>query len=164
LRIFCFYFPCYIVTTTISNLKTLLMIKNQMIDFNGISIATKSCGLGEDGIIFLYGSCMDSDAWSPQFENEELTNKYHLIAFDLPGNGKSGWYQNDTTGYRPKKMGLLVQAIVERYSLKKFVLVGLSYGTNIIGEISPPLPGCVGILLESSCIVNDIVTARRMDH
>jgi len=138
------------------------MIKNYTIDFNGISIATKTCGSGEDGIIFIHGSCMDSDAWSPQFENEELANKYQLIAFDLPGNGQSGWYQNDTTGYRPKKIGLLVEAIFKKFDFKKFLLVGLSYGTNIIGEISPPLPGCVGILLESPCIVNDIVTAERI--
>jgi pimeloyl-ACP methyl ester carboxylesterase len=41
-------------------------------------------------------------------------------------------------------------------------LVGLSYGTNIIGEIKPPLPGCVGILLESPCIVNDVFTAEKI--
>ena len=138
------------------------MIKNETIDFNGISITTKYGGSGKDAIIFIHGSCMDSDAWFPQFENEKLSNKYQLIAFDLPGNGQSGWYQNDTTGYRPKKMGLLVQAIVEKYSLKKFLLLGLSYGTNIIGEISPPLPGCVGILLESPCIVNEVVTAEKI--
>ena len=138
------------------------MIKNQTIDFNGISIATTTCGSGKDVIIFVHGSCMNSDAWSPQFESHELTNKYQLIAFDLPGNGQSGWYQNDTTGYRPKKIGLFIRTILKEYSIDRFLLVGLSYGTNVIGEIQEPLPGCVGILLESPCIVNDVVTAERI--
>ena len=138
------------------------MIKNQAIDFNGISIATKISGSGENTIIFLHGSCMDSDTWLPQLENEELNSKYQLIAFDLPGHGRSGWYRNDTIGYRPKKMALLIEAILEKYNIQRFLLVGLSYGTNIIGEICTPLRNCAGIMLESPCIVNDSFPAAEI--
>ena len=138
------------------------MIQNQAIDFNGISIATKTSGSGKDAIIFIHGSCMDSDAWSPQFGNKELTNKYQLIAFDLPGNGRSGWYQSDTTGYRPKNIGLFIRTLLQEHAIERFLLVGLSYGTNIIGEIQTPIPGCVGIMLESPCIVNDVFTAAEI--
>jgi pimeloyl-ACP methyl ester carboxylesterase len=135
------------------------MINNQMIDFNGISVATKSCGLGKDAIIFIHGSCMNSDTWLPQLKNQELNSKYRLIAFDLPGNGQSGWYTNDTKGYRPKNIALLVKTIIEKFNVERYLLVGLSYGTNIIGEIDPPLPNCAGILLEGVCIVNDAFPA-----
>ena len=135
------------------------MIKDQMIDFNGISVATKSCGSGKNTIIFIHGSCMNSDTWLPQLNSQELNSKYRLIAFDLPGNGQSGWYKNDTKGYRPKNMALLVKTIIEKFNVERYLLVGLSYGTNIIGEIYPPLPNCAGILLEGVCIVNDAFPA-----
>ena len=131
------------------------MIKNQMIDFNGISIATKSCGSGKDAIILIHGNSMNSDTWLPQLNNQQLTSKYRLIAFDLPGNGQSEWYTNDTRGYRPKNMAQLIKTIIEKFDIERYLLVGLSYGTNIIGEIYPPLPNCAGILLEGVCIVND---------
>jgi len=135
------------------------MIKNQMIDFNGILIATKSCGSGKDAIIFIHGNSMNSDTWLPQLNNPELNSKYRLIAFDLPGNGQSEWYKNDTKGYRPKNMALLIKTIIEKFNIERYLLVGLSYGTNIIGEIDPPLPNCAGILLEGACIVNDAFPA-----
>jgi len=130
-----------------------------MIDINDISIATKSSGLGKDAIIFIHGNSMNSDTWLPQLNNQELNSKYRLIAFDLPGNGQSGWYKNDTKGYRPRNMALLVETILEKFNVENYLLVGLSYGTNIIGEIYPPLPNCAGILLEGVCIINDLFPA-----
>ena len=138
------------------------MIKSQFIEFNGISISTKSAGTGKDAIIFLHGNSMDSGTWLPQFENEELTSKFQLIAFDLPGHGQSGHYKNGTTGYRPQKIGLFIRKILEEYAIEKFILAGLSYGTNIIGEMQPPLQGCVGIMLESPCILNNVFTAQEI--
>ena len=138
------------------------MINNQTIDFNGISVAAKDTGSGKNAILFIHGNSMNSDTWLPQFENDELNSKYHLIAVDLPGHGRSGWYKNETTGYRPKKIALLIKAILEKYAVERFLLVGLSYGTNIIGEMQTPLPGCVGIMLESPCIVNDVFTAAEI--
>jgi pimeloyl-ACP methyl ester carboxylesterase len=105
---------------------------------------------------------MNSDTWLPQFESEELNSKYQLVAFDLPGNGQSGWFQNDTSGYRPKKVGLLLEEIIKEFGIEKYLLVGLSYGTNIIGELQRPLTGCSGIMLVSPCIVNDVFTAAEI--
>jgi len=139
------------------------MIKNQMIDFNGISIAIKRHGSGQHAIIFIHGNSLDSDTWLPQLENRELNSKYQLIAFDLPGHGQSGWYQNDATkGYRPKNILPLIKKILETYAVTEFLLVGLSYGTNIIGEIDTPMPGCVGMMLVSPCIVNNVFTAAEI--
>jgi pimeloyl-ACP methyl ester carboxylesterase len=131
------------------------MITDQMIDFNGISIATKNCGSGKDAIIFIHGSCMNSDTWLPQLNNQELNSKYRLIAFDLPGNGQSGWFKNDTKDYRPKNITPLIKTLIGKFNIERYILVGLSYGTNIIAEINPPIANCAGILLEGVCIVND---------
>lgn len=139
------------------------MIKSKAIDFNGISISAKSSGSGKDAVLFIHGNSMDSDTWLPQLESKELSSKYQLIAFDLPGHGQSGWYQNDATkGYRPKNIIPLIKEILEAYAVKKFLLVGLSYGTNILGEMQTPLPGCIGIMLVSPCIVNDVFTAAEI--
>ena len=92
------------------------MIKNQVIDFNGISVATKDSGSGKDAIIFIHGSCMNSDAWLPQLKSDALRKKYRLIAFDLPGNGQSGRYQNDPTNYRPGKIALFVSVVFRSLS------------------------------------------------
>lgn len=138
------------------------MIKNQMIDFTGISIATKRFGSGKNAIIFIHGNSMNCDTWLPQLEDKELNSKFQLIVFDLPGHGQSGWYKHNTAGYRPKEIGLFIKRILEEYPIERFLLVGLSYGTNIIGEIQTPLPGCVGIMLESPCIINDVFTAAEI--
>jgi len=138
------------------------MIKSQPIEFNGISISTKSTGTGKDAIVFIHGSCMDSTTWSPQLEDEELSNKYKLIAFDLPGHGESGWYKNDTRDYRPKKVASLLSFLLSEYNIERFIVVGLSYGTNLIGEVYTPLAGCAGIVLESACIVNESFPAAEI--
>jgi len=138
------------------------MIKNQAIDFNGISIATKSSGSGKDAILFIHGNSMDSDTWLPQLENDRLNSKYKLIAFDLPGHGQSEWCKTDTAGYRPGKLGSLLKLILDKFNATRYILVGLSYGTNIIGEINPSMRGCAGIMLASPCIVNDSFPAAKI--
>jgi len=138
------------------------MIKNQTIDFNGISIATKSSGSGTDAILFIHGNSMDSDTWLPQLESDELNSNYKLIAFDLPGHGQSEWCKTDSTGYRPGKLGSLIKTILDKFNAGRYMLVGLSYGTNIIGEIKWPMTGCVGITLASPCIVNDSFPAANI--
>lgn len=132
------------------------MIIREKITVNGIQIAVKRIGPGKNTILFIHGNSMSSDTWLPQFEDKNLNSKYQLIAFDLPGNGESDWYhKNETANYRPKKLALLVKSILDHYKVDRFLLVGLSYGTNIIGEITTPFKHCAGILLEGTCIVND---------
>ncbi len=130
------------------------MVEHQLINLNGVSLATKSAGKGKDTIVFIHGNSMSSDNWLPQLENEELVDKYRLLSFDLPGHGKSKWLRNDATGYRPGNLAQLVSKLIDNYKLERYVLAGISYGTNIIGEITPPLQGCTGIMLASPCIVN----------
>lgn len=131
------------------------MIKEQFLTINGTSLAVKESGKGKDIILFIHGSCMSSDNWLPQLQNEELNNQYKLVAIDLPGHGQSKWIGDEPSGYRMGRLAPLIKAVLDHFGPEKYILVGLSYGTNIIGEINPSLPGCQGIMLVSPCIVNN---------
>jgi len=132
------------------------MITDSIIVVNEQKLSVKFSGVGENFVLFLHGSCMDADSWATQLECKELAEKYKLIAFDLPGHGKSDRYSEfNSFNYRPPKLAELIQPILKSFNIKRFVLCGLSLGTNIIAEITKPIEGCTGILLGSVCIVND---------
>jgi len=132
------------------------MISVSTININGQKVAVKFSGAAQNAILFLHGSCMDADSWASQLEYKELAEKYKLIAFDLPGHGKSDRYSSvNSFNYRPLKLAELIRPILESFNIRRFVLCGLSLGTNIIAEITKPIEGCNGILLGSVCIVND---------
>jgi pimeloyl-ACP methyl ester carboxylesterase len=137
---------------------------------NDIPIFSRTYGKGDHVILFIHGSCMTSACWLPQLENEELVHKYKMIAIDLPGHGQSGKMQNDSQDYSPMLLANLVTHFIAEQKLQSYILVGLSFGTNVIGEIRKPLPGCMGIMLVSPCIVNnehlpsDFITPRVNGH
>lgn len=135
------------------------MIEEKLISINNINISVKTTGNSKNAILFIHGSSQTADTWLPQLENKTLSEKYHLIAFDLPGHGKSGWFKSNPEKYRPAYLASLIKAIMEELHAEKYILVGLSYGTTIIGEIKMPLPNCKGIVLLSPCIVNDVIQA-----
>jgi pimeloyl-ACP methyl ester carboxylesterase len=138
------------------------MIHQGPLDFNGTRIEVKTAGKGKESIIFLHGSSQSADTWLPQLQDNQLTERYHLMAIDLPGHGQSQWLGNGTQGYRPANLVPLVKKLISDFHIERYILAGLSYGTNIIGEITPPWPDCAGIMLISPCIMNESVTAAKI--
>jgi pimeloyl-ACP methyl ester carboxylesterase len=126
---------------------------------NNILINVKISGSGKNTIIFIHGSSQNTDTWLPQLENQNLSNKYRLIAFDLPGHGNSGWLTKNPENYKPVNTTFLINPLLSKFDVNEFILVGLSYGTNVIGEIQEPIKNCKGIVLASACILNEKISA-----
>ncbi|MEO7534321.1 MAG: alpha/beta hydrolase [Ferruginibacter sp.] len=131
------------------------MINETFVYIKGSKIAVKVSGEGTKTILCIHGNSLCSDMWLSQLTSRQLSKNYRLIAFDLPGHGQSGWVENTATGYKTKTMSLLVQDILNFYKTTSHVLVASSFGTNVIGEICTPTPGCKGIVLVSPCIVSN---------
>jgi pimeloyl-ACP methyl ester carboxylesterase len=146
------------------------MITRSQIEINGKRASYLKSGNKVNLILLLHGNGMAAENWSPQLEDEELKNNYTLIAIDLPGHGKSEWSAENPLMYDVKNIAQLIEPVLDYFKAKKYLLVGLSLGTNIIGEVIAPLPGCRGIMLVSPCIVNDqnppgdIITAGPYGH
>ncbi len=130
------------------------MINQSILNIHEKKISVNFSGAGNHTIIFIHGSSMCSNTWSQQLSNLELQKRYQLVAIDLPGHGKSQWLDN-VNEYTFENMVGVIQRIVIEFSVTSFILAGMSYGTNIIGEIVPPIQGCKGIMLISPCIIND---------
>ena len=134
------------------------MTTQQKIIIQGIELSVSISGKAKETIVLIHGSCMSSKYWLPQLEDERLSSKYRILGFDLPGHGKSEWLNKNPEMYQPNKLALLIEPLLKAYNINTYILVGISLGTNIIGEIKSPLPGCKGIVLASPCILNDDFT------
>lgn len=79
------------------------------------------------GILFIHGFAQSYLSFRRQF-NSDLAAHYHLVAFDLRGEGGSG-KPMDVTAYGPSKVWADdVAAVIEATHLDHPVLVGWSYG------------------------------------
>lgn len=134
------------------------MITEEVVVLNNLKINVKLAGQGNILILLIHGSCMSSEVWLPQLESKELNRHFRLIAFDLPGHGESEWIETDASGYRARNLAKLVPAILDFYDVHMYILVGLSFGTSIIGEINQRVKNCAGIVLASPYILNHTIS------
>jgi pimeloyl-ACP methyl ester carboxylesterase len=133
---------------------------SQTITINNTTVSVKISGQGQKYIFFLHGASMSAETWLPQLMDNELQKNYKLIAIDIPGHGDSGWL--DDSEYNFPVFSGIIKQVVETLVPDKFILVGLSYGTTIIAEITPPMKNCTGIMLVSPIIVNDEVSPDKV--
>jgi pimeloyl-ACP methyl ester carboxylesterase len=125
------------------------MATNQQISVNSIPINFVTQGEGEKAIVFVHGNSCAINVWNSQLNDVGLQRKYRLIAFDLPGHGKSG----KSSGYEIANLAASLSGFVNALNLKDFILVGQSYGTIIVAEALPALKGCRGVLMVAPNIV-----------
>jgi pimeloyl-ACP methyl ester carboxylesterase len=116
------------------------------------SVAT---GNPDKAIIFVHGNSQTHESWNQQLSDSELKNKYKLITFDLPGHGQSDWFDaDDVSLYSLKGMTKALETVIGFYHPHKYILVGLSYGTNMVAELENQLPNCKGIVLAGAHILD----------
>lgn len=86
-------------------------------------------------IFFIHGNSGSSQMWIKQI-NADILSGYRLIAVDLPGHGSSSSSNSPLDDYSPIGTALLlskaIRAVAGSYP---FLLVGFSYGTNVIAEM-----------------------------
>lgn len=133
------------------------MVQEDKIKLGDLSVSVKIAGQGKNTVLFIHGASMSSDSWLPQLESLGAIPTLRLIAVDLPGHGRSDAFE-DPARYRPCNLGFIVPTLLRHYEVESFILVGLSYGTMVIGELIEPITGCCGIMLVSPFILNEQYT------
>lgn len=96
---------------------------------NGVPLLVAQAGdPAAPGILFIHGMAQSHLAFHRQFENPSLTSRFHLVAFDLRGQGGSGkpWSADD---YRDARVWAEdVAAVIRATGLRRPLIVGWSYG------------------------------------
>lgn len=92
-------------------------------------------------LVLLHGNSSSTNFWKPLMESR-LRNGFNLLAFDLPGHGKSPVPENPQESYSLPTYAELLVEIVNAFSLKKYVLFGHSLGGHVVLEALERLAGC----------------------
>jgi pimeloyl-ACP methyl ester carboxylesterase len=111
--------------------------------FDGVSISFDNEGKGEPVIILVHGWANTRTIWDAQISH--FSEKYQVIAVDLPGFGKSG---SNRSEWSIESYSKDISSIIQQLNLKKVVLVGFSLGAPIVIEAANKVPDhVIGIIL-----------------
>lgn len=110
----------------------------------GVNIAYTDSGKGDTTLLFVHGWAINKGYWSHQASY--FSNKYRVIAIDLPGFGESGKNRSDwsTTAYSQD-----VDLVIARLNLRNVILIGHSMAGDIVLQSAIDNPktvvGIIGI-------------------
>lgn len=135
-----------------------IMFMEKKISYGKYLIYAKSTGNSNKAIFFIHGNSQSYQSLDLQMLDKSLSSKYMLVSFDLPGHGYSDWFSEESHLYSPKEFAKVTETVIQSFEVEEYIIVGISYGTNIIGEIPKPLNGCKGIVLGGSCILGNDAT------
>jgi pimeloyl-ACP methyl ester carboxylesterase len=113
-------------------------------------------------VVFVPGNSMGADLFQAQLQAPEL-QAFRLVALDLPGQGLS---PRVPALYSPARLGaVLVAALGALAQGQAALVVGHSYGGNLLLEELPRLPWLRGLLLLGAPPVGtaDLAAAFRLD-
>lgn len=111
-------------------------------------------------LFFLHGNSCSLNYWRKQIQSP-LFSTYRLVAFDLPGHGKSGMPPDGECSL----IGLakiMVRAILQIADSKPFIVIGVSLATNMVAEMLYEKFYPVGIVLAGPCLVNEHYTVEKL--
>ena len=102
------------------------------ISSDGVRLCVRTVGpKDQPAILFVHGFSQSHLSWTKQF-NGPLSQRFHLIAFDLRGHGWSGKPADDAAYYETQRWGDDVAAVLEACGVQRAVLVGWSYGGQVV--------------------------------
>ena len=104
-------------------------LKSEKIGWKGGEVQSYASGadrVGRTTVIFVHGSPGSASGWSRYLEDDDLKDRFHLVAYDRPGYAGSGlpW----------KPLGEQIEALVELIKKQKgdVILVGHSLGGPVV--------------------------------
>lgn len=128
--------------------------------FDGVSISFDNKGEGEPAIILVHGWSNTRVIWDAQVSH--FSEKYQVIAVDLPGFGKSG---NNRSEWTIASYGEDISTIIQQLNLKKVVLVGFSLGASIVIEAANKVPDhVIGVVLVDDLHMVELQIPPPMAH
>lgn len=110
-------------------------LKNKTVTVGPHTIHYLEGGTG-DNIILIHGFGADKDNWT-RF-SRYLTDKYHVVALDLPGFGESSRIPEES--YSVEAQVKRVHQFAEKLGMKKYHIVGNSMGGYIAGVYGAEYP------------------------
>ena len=123
------------ITLLFLNTGCLTKTKTTIESFDGVNISFDNEGKGDPVIILIHGWANTRNIWEAQISH--FSEKYQVIAVDLPGFGKSG---NNRIDWSTESYGKDIAAIIQGLNLNKVVLVGFSLGAPISIECANLIP------------------------
>ena len=116
-------------------------MKEKFVDYEGGRIYYTDRGAG-DTIVLIHGYLETSEVWG-RFA-DRLSERYRIIAVDLPGNGRSSLYsQNHTMCFHARA----VLAAINQEKIEKFVVIGHSLGAGVSLKATTKLKGKVNAVI-----------------
>lgn len=109
-------------------------------------IALEESGTGGIAVVMIHGNSSCKEVFRHQLDSS-LAEQYRLIAFDLPGHGRSGNAPYPPRSYPLTGYADLVVELVALLGLSHPVLIGWSLGGHIALEVAAKLPIVKGILI-----------------
>jgi len=110
-----------------------------------------------NAIVFIHQSSGSSAVWDDVVSEKRLS-QFHLYCVDIDGNGDH-WSKNAIDhDYSLTSLSNKILETINKLKLKRYILVGVSIGTNIIGEMIDKLTNCEGIVLVGASIVGGKIT------
>jgi pimeloyl-ACP methyl ester carboxylesterase len=107
------------------------------------SVFVDDGGRGGLPVLFIHGNGADSTQWDKQLEHLRKTRR--AVAIDLPGMGNSPPAANGD--YSPKANAAAVDAAVSSIGLKRFIVVGHSYGGAVAATYAAAHPEKVAAVI-----------------
>ena len=119
--------------------------ETQFLETSSGKVAFIEKGEGPVTILFIHGNSASKSIFNKQFESS-LADRYHLVAFDLPGHGESDNAKDPQNTYTISAYAKLVGELANTLQPKSLVLAGWSLGGHIAIEAAAqglPLAGIV---------------------
>lgn len=112
------------------------------INFDGVQQSYRESGKGQT-IVFLHGISSGSGSWIKQFQ--DLSQHFHLLAWDAPGYGQSDVLTTQQPNARDYAKRL--KAMLDALEIDRFILVGHSLGAMQAAAFQRLFPEKVKALL-----------------
>jgi pimeloyl-ACP methyl ester carboxylesterase len=121
-----------------SDATTSMRFEEDAVDVGGVRVALKRAGSGAP-VVLLHGGPTDSREWSHQLG--PLSREYSVVAWDMPGCGRSSDPPLEWT--EPRDFADCLASFIRALGLERPHLIGLSFGTGLAIELYrwyPELP------------------------
>src|SRR5699024_10524794 len=84
---------------------------------------------GATTILFIHGAFIDKEYWNEQLSY--FSSNYRVVAIDLAGHGNS---THNRTEWTVQNFGKDISEFIKKLSLKNVILIGHSFGTDVMLE------------------------------
>jgi len=121
-------------------------MEHEKIRISDINIAVYQNSTHGQPVLFVHGNSLSAMTYKNQFQSFP-GDKYHLIAFDLPGHGNSSPAGEPGTMYSIPWFNEILVGLVERLNIQNAVFVGHSLGGHMLIDTYPKLQSARGFLI-----------------